>query len=72
MFGSNLKDEFLIINIVHIHIRASMVCFLVVIKLLAMVRVRQLLRILFENLEQFDALGGAQQLPGAIKTFKLR
>ena len=49
-----------------------MVCFLVVIKLLAMVRVRQLLRILFENLEQFDALGGAQQLPGAIKTFKLR
>ena len=44
----------------------------VVIKDLAKVRDRQLLRFLFENLEQFDILGGVQQLPGAIKTFELR
>ena len=62
-------DQFLVINIVHIRIRASMVRFLdVVIKDLAKVRDRQLLRFLFENLEQFDILGGVQQLPGAIKT----
>ena len=67
-------DQFLVINIVHIRIRASnMVRFLdVVIKDLAKVRDRQLLRFLFENLEQFDILGGVQQLPGAIKTFELR